>query len=64
MKKFVFWWLKEVLTVLVISKKYIGEFFSITNFNELDALTIDLEEIEKQYDVIVTDVMVGKKAMS
>lgn len=41
-------------------KKYIGEFFSITNFNELDALTIDLEEIEKQYDVIVTDVMVGK----
>lgn len=41
-------------------KKYVGEFFSITNFNELDALTIDLEEIEKQYDVIVTDVMVGK----
>ncbi|VHH03184.1 M protein trans-acting positive regulator (Mga) [Streptococcus pyogenes] len=41
-------------------KKYIGEFFSITNFDELDCLTIDLVEIEKQYDVIVTDVMVGK----
>lgn len=44
----------------VIFEKYIGEFFSITNFDELDCLTIDLVEIEKQYDVIVTDVMVGK----
>ena len=38
-------------------KAYFVEFFDIVNFAELEITTIDLTALEKDYDVIVTDVI-------
>lgn len=41
-------------------KQYIGGFFEVVNFEELGLLKIDVPFLSLQYDVIVTDVMLGK----
>lgn len=41
-------------------KAYFVEFFDIVNFAELEITTIDLTALEKDYDVIVTDVILER----
>lgn len=41
-------------------KRYVGEFFEVTNFEELEVMDIDLVAIAEEYDLIVTDVIIER----
>lgn len=45
-------------------KAYFVEFFEIMNFAELNTTTIDLTALEKEYDVIVTDVILERSSQT
>lgn len=52
---------KSYSNVANFLKRYFGEFFDITSFNELGELKIDQTYLAQEYHVIVTDIILDQQ---